>query len=144
MINRSKSRAALVDPRGPADVAAQAGVEGQAHAAVRVLGFLDVTGQWDPTLLAVMGSALLITASLFPLILRRNRALLGERLVLPTKTKMDTPLILGAVIFGIGWGLAGLCPGPALAALASASPSLAGFVTAMIGGQWLVWMWEKT
>jgi uncharacterized protein len=70
----------------------------------RVIGFLDVTGQWDPTLLAVMGGALLITASLFPLILRRNRALLGERLVLPTKTKMDTPLILGAVIFGIGWG----------------------------------------
>lgn len=91
-----------------------------------------------------MGGALLITASLFPLILRRNRALLGERLVLPTKTKMDTPLILGAVIFGIGWGLAGLCPGPALAGLASASPSLAGFVIAMIGGQWLVWMWEKT
>jgi uncharacterized protein len=110
----------------------------------RVIGFLDVTGQWDPTLLAVMGGALLITASLFPLILRRNRALLGERLVLPTKTKMDTPLILGAVIFGIGWGLAGLCPGPALAGLASASPSLAGFVIAMIGGQWLVWMWEKT
>ncbi len=110
----------------------------------RVIGFLDVTGQWDPTLLAVMGGALLITASLFPLVLRRNRALLGERLVLPTKTKMDTPLILGAVIFGIGWGLAGLCPGPALAGLASASPSLAGFVIAMIGGQWLVWMWEKT
>jgi uncharacterized protein len=110
----------------------------------RVIGFLDVTGQWDPTLLAVMGGALLITASLFPLILRRNRALLGERLVLPTKTKMDTPLILGAVIFGIGWGLAGLCPGPALAGLASASPSLAGFVIAMIGGQWLVWIWEKT
>jgi uncharacterized protein len=110
----------------------------------RVIGFLDVTGQWDPTLLAVMGGALLITASLFPLILRRNRAFLGERLVLPTKTKMDTPLILGAVIFGIGWGLAGLCPGPALAGLASASPSLAGFVIAMIGGQWLVWMWEKT
>jgi uncharacterized protein len=110
----------------------------------RVIGFLDVTGQWDPTLLAVMGGALLITASLFPVILRRNRALLGERLVLPTKTKMDTPLILGAVIFGIGWGLAGLCPGPALAGLASASPSLAGFVIAMIGGQWLMWMWEKT
>jgi hypothetical protein len=110
----------------------------------RVIGFLDVTGQWDPTLLAVMGGALLITASLFPLILRRNRALLGERLVLPTKTKMDTPLILGAVIFGIGWGLAGLCPGPALAGLASASPSLLGFVIAMIGGQWLVSAWEKS
>jgi uncharacterized protein len=110
----------------------------------RVIGFLDVTGQWDPTLLAVMGGALLITASLFPVILRRNRALLEERLVLPTKTKMDTPLILGAVIFGIGWGLAGLCPGPALAGLASASPSLAGFVIAMIGGPWLMWMWEKT
>jgi hypothetical protein len=110
----------------------------------RVIGFLDVTGQWDPTLLAVMGGALLITSTLFPLILRRNRAFLGKRLVLPTKTEIDMPLILGAVIFGIGWGLAGLCPGPALAGLASAPPSLAAFVIAMVGGQWLVLMWEKT
>ena len=109
----------------------------------RVIGFLDVTGPWDPTLVAVMGGALLVAAGLFPLVLRRNRAFLGDRLVLPTKTEIDTPLIVGAVIFGIGWGLAGLCPGPALAGLASASPSVAGFVIAMIGGQWLVSKWEK-
>jgi uncharacterized membrane protein YedE/YeeE len=109
----------------------------------RVIGFLDVTGQWDPTLLAVLAGALLVAATLFPLVLRRNRALLADRLVLPTKTEVDTPLILGALIFGIGWGLAGLCPGPALAGLASASSSLAGFVIAMIAGQWLVSIWQR-
>jgi uncharacterized membrane protein YedE/YeeE len=91
-----------------------------------------------------MGGALLVAAPLFPLVVRRNRALLADRLAMPTKTEVDTPLIVGALIFGIGWGLAGLCPGPALAGLASASPSLAGFVIAMIGGQWLVSLWERS
>ena len=103
----------------------------------RVVGFLDVAGRWDATLLLVMAGALLVTAPAFPLILHRTKPLLADRFVLPTKTQVDRPLIVGAVLFGIGWGLAGFCPGPALAALASGSPAVLLFVTAMIGGQWL-------
>ena len=103
----------------------------------RVIGFLDVAGRWDPTLIFVMGGALLVTVPIFPLVLRRQTPFLAEKFILPIKVKIDRPLILGAIIFGIGWGLAGFCPGPALAALASGSPSVALFVAAMIAGQWL-------
>ena len=102
----------------------------------RVIGFLDVAGRWDPTLLFVMGGALAVTLPGFPLILRRARPLLADFFALPTKTKLDGSLIAGAIIFGAGWGIAGFCPGPALAALASGSPSVALFVAAMIAGQW--------
>lgn len=103
----------------------------------RVLGFLDVSGRWDPTLMFVMVGALAITAPVYPLILRRARPLLYREFSLPTGTKIDQPLVLGAAIFGIGWGLGGFCPGPALAGLASGLPGVIMFVTAMIGGQWL-------
>jgi len=103
----------------------------------RVLGFLDVAGRWDPTLLLVMAGALAVTMPIFPVILRRSKPLLAAQFSLPMKTQVDPPLILGAVIFGVGWGLAGLCPGPALAALASGSPEVIVFVIAMILGQWL-------
>jgi uncharacterized protein len=103
----------------------------------RVIGFLDVAGHWDPTLIFVMGGALLVTVPIFPLVLRRKKPFLAEQFNLPTKVKIDRPLILGAIIFGVGWGLAGFCPGPALAALASGSPGVALFVAAMIAGQWL-------
>ena len=102
----------------------------------RVIGFLDVTGRWDPTLLFVMGGALAVTLPGFPLILQRARPLLAEFFALPTQSKLDGSLIAGAIIFGIGWGIAGFCPGPALAALASGSPAVALFVVAMIAGQW--------
>jgi uncharacterized membrane protein YedE/YeeE len=103
----------------------------------RVIGFLDVTGRWDPTLVLVMAGALVITVTMFPLISRRPVSLLGQKLVLPVKTKLDLPLVLGAAIFGIGWGLGGLCPGPALAGLASGSLEIVLFVAAMVAGQWL-------
>jgi uncharacterized membrane protein YedE/YeeE len=109
----------------------------------RVIGFLDVAGLWDPTLLFVMGGALALTVPAFPLILRRARPLLAAFFALPTKSKLDGSLIAGAIIFGVGWGIAGFCPGPALAALASGSPSVALFVVAMIGGQWLAALREK-
>ena len=102
----------------------------------RVIGFLDVTGTWDPTLLFVMGGALAVTLPGFPLILRRARPLLAEFFAMPTQSRLDGSLITGATIFGIGWGIAGFCPGPALAALASGSPGVAVFVVAMIAGQW--------
>ncbi|MBI4522560.1 MAG: YeeE/YedE family protein, partial [Deltaproteobacteria bacterium] len=98
----------------------------------RVIGFLDIAGDWDATLLFVMAGALSVTLPGFTLILRRSRPLFGGTFGIPTKTKIDVPLISGAAIFGLGWGLAGFCPGPALAALATLSPSVILFVAAMI------------
>ena len=109
----------------------------------RVIGFLDVAGRWDPTLIFVMGGALLLTAPIFSLVLHRKAPFLAERFSLPTKVEIDRPLLLGAIIFGVGWGLGGFCPGPALAALASGSPSVALFVVAMIAGQWLGSRFER-
>jgi uncharacterized protein len=104
----------------------------------RVIGFLDITGRWDPTLLLVMTGALAVTVPSFPVILRRPKPFLATQFSLPTKSRIDPPLILGAAIFGVGWGLGGFCPGPALAALASGSAGVILFVIAMVLGQWLV------
>jgi hypothetical protein len=104
----------------------------------RVLGFLDLAGDWDPTLLLVMAGALAVTVPVFPIILRRRAPVIEEQFSLPVKTKIDARLMTGAALFGAGWGLAGFCPGPALAALASASPAVFLFVASMIAGQWVV------
>ena len=103
----------------------------------RVIGFLDITGRWDPTLLFVMGGALAVTLPAFRWILRRTAPFLEKNFSLPTKRRIDAPLIFGAALFGTGWGLGGFCPGPALASLATGSAAVALFVVAMIGGQWL-------
>lgn len=103
----------------------------------RVTGFLDIAGRWDPTLMFVMGGALAITLPGYALILRRSQPLLDGEFYLPMKRAVDRPLILGAAIFGIGWGLGGFCPGPALAALSTGSSGVILFVLAMIAGQWL-------
>ena len=109
----------------------------------RVIGFLDIAGEWDLTLMLVMGSALAVTVIGFPLITRKAHPLLAEKFSLPTKTSLDMPLLSGAVLFGIGWGLAGLCPGPAIAGLASLEPSIFLFVAAMVAGQFLGLRLEK-
>jgi uncharacterized protein len=103
----------------------------------RVIGFLDIAGRWDPTLAFVMAGALAVTVPIFPLILRRRRPVMCGEFYLPTSVKIDRPLITGAAIFGVGWGLAGFCPGPALAGLASGNGGVYLFVVAMIAGQWL-------
>lgn len=108
----------------------------------RVVGFLDVLGRWDATLVFVMAAAVAVTAAAFPLVLRRARPVLTAEFCLPTKNSIDAPLIAGSVIFGIGWGMAGLCPGPAIAALASLSPQVLVFVIAMAAGQWIVARFE--
>jgi uncharacterized membrane protein YedE/YeeE len=106
-----------------------------------VLGFLDVAGAWNPTLLFVMGAGLIVTLIGYRLVLGRDRPLFSPRFNLPTSTAIDSPLISGAVIFGIGWGLAGYCPGPAVVSLASGRPEVVVFATAMITGMIAVrWM----
>ena len=110
---------------------------------VRVIGFLNVFGGWDLTLVAVMGGALLVTVPFFPLIQRRGKPLLSPAFALPTKTQLDLPLITGAVMFGIGWGIGGLCPGPAIAGLASGKFELLYFIAAMAAGHWIVNVLER-
>lgn len=84
----------------------------------KVIGFLDVTGQWDPTLALVLGGAVLVTLVSFRFILLRAQPVFDTRFHLPTRRDIDVRLISGAAIFGIGWGVAGLCPGPGVAAIA--------------------------
>mgnify|MGYP000022211358 FL=1 len=103
----------------------------------KVIAFLDVAGQWDPSLGFVMGSALLITFPVFAWVRRADKPLLAERFQLPTRKDLDPQLLIGAALFGIGWGIAGLCPGPAIANLAAGSPQILLFVAAMVGGMWL-------
>jgi uncharacterized membrane protein YedE/YeeE len=101
---------------------------------VRVLGFLDVAGAWDPTLALVMAGALAVAAPGMALVRRRGAPLLAPRLLIPTRRDIDAPLLAGAVLFGVGWGLVGLCPGPALANLSTGLVEVAMFVAAMAVG----------
>lgn len=103
----------------------------------KVLGFLDLAGAWDPSLAFVMGTALLVTLPTFQLLKGRKRPLFDDRFYLPTRKDLDPQLIGGAVLFGTGWGLAGLCPGPAIANLWTGSPQVLVFVAAMLAGMWL-------
>lgn len=100
----------------------------------KVKGFLDLAGAWDPSLGLVMGGAIAVAVGAFALARRRERSWTGQRIELPTATAIDGRLIGGGVLFGIGWGLAGYCPGPALVALGGGSVSAAIFVLAMLAG----------
>ena len=109
----------------------------------KVLAFLDILGAWDPSLAVVMVAALVVSGLGFGLVRRRQQPLLAAQSLWPTKTDIDRPLVVGSVLFGAGWGLVGLCPGPALANLASASPRVVGFVVAMLVGMALNDAWQK-
>lgn len=109
----------------------------------KVIGFLDLAGNWQPTLGFVMGGALLVTFPAFALIRRRGAPVLDTNFYLPTLKHVDRRLLIGAALFGIGWGLAGFCPGPAIASLASGSPIVIAFVAAMIFGMLLARLFEK-
>jgi uncharacterized membrane protein YedE/YeeE len=100
----------------------------------RVLAFLDVAGAWDPRLAFVMLGAVFVYATAFRLVMRRSRPLLAPAFVVPARRDIDRRLIGGALAFGVGWGIAGLCPGPALTALASGEPRVWVFVAAMVAG----------
>ena len=100
----------------------------------KVLGFLDVFGNWVPDLAFVMGGAVCVTLLAFPLVLRRRKPLLSASFSLPGNKAIDSRLLGGAAIFGIGWGIYGYCPGPALSALLYLDWKTAVFVTAMLLG----------
>ena len=108
-------------------------VSGMANPA-KVLGFLDLFGQWDPSLAFVMAGAIAVGVIAFFVARRRGRSWLGTPIQLPSATGVPARLVLGSAVFGIGWGLAGFCPGPALVALGAGVPKAVGFVAAMLAG----------
>ncbi len=103
----------------------------------KVLAFLDVTGAWDPTLVLVMVAAVATPMILFRVVLRRETPFLDSRFYLPTRRDLDARLIGGAALFGVGWGIAGYCPGPAIAAFSVDLREPAIFCAAMIAGMYL-------
>ena len=109
----------------------------------KVLGFLDLAGNWDPSLAFVMGGAILVGLPAFRIAGKRERALLGESMRLPSATRIDHRLVLGSLAFGAGWGLAGYCPGPALTSLASGSIKPLLFTAAMLAGMGLFELFER-
>ena len=108
-------------------------VSGMANPA-KVLSFLDLTGRWDPSLALVMLSAIAVGLIGFSRAKRQQRSLLGATMQLPVAIGIDPRLIIGSLMFGIGWGLAGICPGPGLVAMAAGAPQALLFVLAMLAG----------
>jgi hypothetical protein len=100
----------------------------------KVLGFLDVSGHWDPSLALVMGGAILVGVFAFALAKKRTTSFLGGALHLPKASQIDRRLVVGSLLFGAGWGLAGFCPGPGLVSMFSGQPKAAVFVAAMVVG----------
>lgn len=109
----------------------------------KVLGFLDLAGKWDPSLAFVMGGAILVGAVAFRFGAGRTTSLLGEPMRVPTLRTIDRRLVVGSLTFGVGWGLAGFCPGPALASVLSGSMKPVLFVIAMVAGMVLFELLEK-
>ena len=98
----------------------------------KVIGFLDIAGNWDPSLAFVMAGAILVGFFAFMIAQRRTRNVLGGAMHLPQRRDIDVRLIAGSVVFGVGWGLAGFCPGPALVSFGSGQDKAAVFVVAML------------
>ncbi|MBN8431896.1 YeeE/YedE family protein [Microbulbifer salipaludis] len=100
----------------------------------KVLGFLDLFGAWDPSLALVMGGAIAVGLPAFLIAQKRTNAILGEPMHLPANRKLDKRLLLGSLAFGVGWGLAGFCPGPGIVASGALEPGALVFVLAMVSG----------
>jgi uncharacterized protein len=109
------------------------GVSGMTNAN-KVIGFLNLAGDWDPSLAFVMLGAIGVHLALYRLILRRQSPLFSKQFHIPTRRDINLPLVVGAAIFGVGWGLGGFCPGPGLVSLAGGSPPAAIFVIFMLAG----------
>jgi len=100
----------------------------------KILNFLDITGSWDPSLIFVMGGAVLVGLGGFYLVTKRSEAFFGGALHIPKRRDITMPLIIGSVMFGVGWGIAGFCPGPAIVSLGSGQIKALVFVLAMLAG----------
>lgn len=109
----------------------------------KVLGFLDLAGLWDPSLAFVMGGAIAVGALAFAVAKKRTRSFLGGAMHVPTARDIDKRLVLGSLVFGVGWGLAGFCPGPAIVSAAAGQPKAMVFIAAMLAGMWLFEMLER-
>ncbi len=109
----------------------------------KVIGFLDVAGRWDPSLAFVMVGAIAVYLVAWRVSLRRTAALFGEPLPAAPSTTIDSRLIAGALLFGVGWGISGFCPGPALVSLGAGTRSALWFVPAMIVGTVLARLWAR-
>ncbi len=103
----------------------------------KILAFLDLAGPWDPSLIFVMGGAVLVGLIAFYLAKKRTQSFFGGAMHIPTRRDIDRPLIIGSALFGAGWGLAGFCPGPALVSLGTGELKAAVFVIAMLAGMLL-------
>lgn len=117
-------------------------ISGMANPA-KVLGFLDLGGAWDPSLALVMGGAVAVGVLAFALAGKRARSYLGAEMKLPAARHIDRRLVLGGLVFGIGWGTAGFCPGPGLVALGMGVPKALVFVAAMLAGMGLFELFER-
>ena len=117
-------------------------VSGMANPA-KVLGFLDVTGNWDPSLAFVMGGAIAVGVVAFAVAGRRTASLLGVEMRLPSARHVDRRLVAGSVLFGIGWGIAGFCPGPGLVSLGMGEVKALVFVAAMLVGMGVFELFER-
>jgi len=102
----------------------------------KVMNFLDLFGTWDPSLAFVMGGAVIVAFVGYRIVLKRPKPIAAEKFHLPTRSDIDGRILAGPAIFGIGWGLGGFCPGPALTALGLAAPGTLVFVPAMLAGMW--------
>lgn len=103
----------------------------------KVIGFLDLAGAWDPSLAFVMGGAILVGTGAFTIAKKRQHSLLGAPMRLPSVTKLDKRLLVGSLVFGIGWGIAGFCPGPAVVSAAAGQAKAWIFVASMLAGMTL-------
>lgn len=103
----------------------------------KVLNFLDLAGTWDPSLAFVMGGAVIVTFVGYRIVWQRKAPIFDTKFHVPTRTDIDKRLIVGPALFGIGWGLAGFCPGPALTAIGLGAPGTLIFVPSMLAGMWI-------
>ncbi|RLZ07589.1 YeeE/YedE family protein [Acinetobacter sp. 2JN-4] len=109
----------------------------------KVLGFLDIFGQWDISLMFVMIGAIAVAIIPFQKAIRHPKTLFGEKITLPTNTQIDKKLVIGAILFGIGWGIAGVCPAPAITLIGLGYSEIWYFIMAMLFGMFIDYVWVE-